>query len=66
MTQSTLTDLQRAEAAYLAAHWKEMPRSERRNVVRLWWRTGARFGDTFGNSWRTIASSIKNPAQVLK
>jgi hypothetical protein len=64
MTQSTRTDLQRAEAAYLAANWNKMPRSERRNFVRLWWRTRARFGDSFGNSWRTITSSIKNPAQA--
>jgi hypothetical protein len=66
MTQSTLTDLQRAEAAYLAANWNRLPRSERRTIVRLWWQTGARFGDSFGNSWRRIASSIKNPAQALQ
>jgi hypothetical protein len=66
MTQSTITDLQREEATYLAANWKQMPRRERRGVVRLWWRTGVRFDDTFGGSWRTIVSSIKNPAQVIQ
>lgn len=58
MTQATLNDLQRAEAAYLAAHWKEMPRSERRSVVRLWWKTGMRPASTFGDSWRTVASTV--------
>jgi hypothetical protein len=60
MTQARLSDLQRAEAAYLAANWKAMPRSQRRNVVRLWWKTGVRHASTFGDSWRTIASTIRN------
>jgi hypothetical protein len=54
----SLSDLQRAEAAYLAANWSKMPRSERRSVIRLWWRTGVRFADTFDNHWRHISNSI--------
>jgi len=60
MTQPTLSDLQRAEAAYLAANWRQMPRSERRTTVRLWWKTGVRYAGTFSDSWRTIASTIRN------
>lgn len=59
MTQATLSDLQRAEAAYLAANWNKIPRSERRRVARLWWKTGMRPAGTFSESWRTISSTIR-------
>jgi hypothetical protein len=57
-TTLKLSDLQRAEAAYLAANWSRMPRSERRMVIRLWWKTGVRFADTFDRHWNQIRNSI--------
>lgn len=57
-TTLKLSDLQREEAAYLAANWKAIPRSQRRAVVRFWWKTGVRFADTFGQHWNHIRSGI--------
>jgi hypothetical protein len=58
--QPKFSNLQRAEAAYLAANWDRISRSERRNVIRFWWKTGVRMAGTFSDHWRTIASTIKN------
>jgi hypothetical protein len=57
-TTLRLSDLQRAEAAYLAANWTKIPRSERRAAIRLWWRSGVRFAETFDLHWQHVCSSI--------
>lgn len=58
MTKPTFSDLQNVDAARLAVLWRELPRSERRAIVRFWYKAGLRPADTFGNAWRIAASAI--------
>lgn len=53
--QTSLSDLDRN---HIADAWNRLSRSDRRVIVRRWWRYGPRFADTFGDHWRRIMSSL--------